>query len=234
MRTLVSLALLAACGGGSTNIKPTLKLADRTDAEIARLISAAGGTDMFGSQAQLDQFSDSFRTDPCPAITVAGNAVTVTGGCTTTDGVQIAGSATAENDVAWDQITYNPGSDSVYTFVGFALTQQSFTQTFDGSFRQTDNFTTWDGDITVTQLDLTVRSDIHYECDAGSGNCDLSGSGLELPGVGGVTADGTVSVANQTASASFTLHGIDTLTAQITQGCVAWQIDGSDRAKVCQ
>jgi hypothetical protein len=83
-------------------------------------------------------------------------------------------------------------------------------------------------------LGIDTRSDIHYECDRSSNSCDLSGSGIELVGVGGALVGGSVSVAGGATSSSFTLRGVDTLTAHITQGCVEWQISGSDRMKACQ
>src|SRR6185295_4939419 len=110
MRLACALVLLAACGSDhETNIKPTLKLADQDDATIARLISAAGGTDMFSTETQVDRFSSS--TDPCPAVSVAGNTVTLTGGCTTMDGITIDGTASVSNPTAWDQVQYNFQSD---------------------------------------------------------------------------------------------------------------------------
>ena len=72
---------------------------------------------------------------------------------------------------------------------------------------------------------------IHYECDAGDRTCDLSGSGIELVGVGGVLVSGSVDL--DTNTQHYTLHGADTLTATITSGCVAYQISGSDRMKAC-
>src|SRR5262245_21578157 len=104
MRSLSSLVVplltlglgLGACGDGEeshTDVEPTLEFATLSDAEIGRLISAAGGGDMFSAQAQVDQFGDTFMADPCPNIAVEGSSATVTGGCTTLDGLEISGSA---------------------------------------------------------------------------------------------------------------------------------------------
>jgi len=230
MRKLACIVVLAACGGGgSTNVKPTLKFADRSDAELSQLISAAGGTAMFSAQAQVDQFAGS--TDPCPAATVDKQTVTLTGGCSTTDGVMVGGTATATNSPSWDQITYDYGNGTSYTLTGLTLTQSGFAQSYDGRIDISGSFTVYDADITSTMLDVSIRSDIHYECDAGDKTCDLSGSGIELIGVGGALVSGGVDL--NTNTQHYTLHGVDTLTADITQGCVAYQISGSDRVKVC-
>jgi hypothetical protein len=230
MRKLACIVVVAACGGGgSTNVKPTLKFADRSDAELSQLISAAGGTAMFSAQAQVDQFSSS--TDTCPAVAVDGQTITLTGGCTTQDGVMVAGTATATNSPSWDQITYDYTSGTSYQLTGLALTQSGFTQSYDGRVDIADNFTVYDGDVTSTMLDVTIRSDIHYECDAGDRTCDLSGSGIELVGAGGVLVSGSVDL--NTNTQHYTLHGADTLTATISAGCVAYQISGSDRMKAC-
>jgi hypothetical protein len=239
MRTLAIVVMCAGCsgGGGSTDVKPTLKLADRSDAELARLIGAAGGADMFQAQAEVDQYGGS--TDPCPAIAIAGDTATLSGGCTTTDGIQLQGTASATNSVAWDpQITYRYNADTSYAFVDFALVESGQSLTYDGTMRVTDMMTTWDADVTTTMLGVSVRSDIYYHCDrtgAQSVACELSGSGLELIGVGGVLASGNVDTDASTGktTATYTLRGIDTLTATITNGCVAWQISGTTRAKAC-
>src|SRR5690348_6817285 len=91
--------LVAACGGGggSTDIEPTLRFADRTDTEISRLINAAAGTDMFSAQAQVDQLADTFDGDPCPTIAVDGLTATLTGGCTRQDGTEVRGAAVVTN-----------------------------------------------------------------------------------------------------------------------------------------
>jgi hypothetical protein len=210
-------------------VKPTLRFADRSDAELSQLISAAGGTAMFSAQAQVDQFSGA--TDPCPSVTVDRSTVTLTGGCTTTDGVMVAGTATATNSPSWDQITYDYNSGTSYQLTGLALTQSGFTQSYDGRIDISGSFTVYDADITATMQGVAIRSDIHYECDAGDKTCDLSGSGIELVGVGGALVSGGVDL--NTNTQHYTLHGVDTLTASIAQGCVAYQISGSDRVKVC-
>ncbi len=232
MRVLACMLLVGACGGGgSTNVKPTLRFADRSDSEIAALINAAGGTAMFSAQAQLDQFAGT--TDPCPAIAVAGSTVTLTGGCTTADGVMFGGTARVTNSPAWDQITYDPGSDSEYELDAVTFTQSGLATSYDGRVTISGNFTTYDADVTSNLLGIDTRSDLHYECDRGSQSCDLSGSGIELVGVGGALVGGSVTVAGGATSSSFTLHGADTLTAHITQGCIAWSISGTSRAHTC-
>jgi hypothetical protein len=232
MQRLACLVVVAACGGGgSTNVKPTLKFADRSDTEVAALINAAGGTAMFSAQAQIDQFAGS--TDPCPAVAVTGSTITLTGGCTTMDGVTIGGSATVTNPAAWDQVTYNYTNDTTYELSALTFMQSSVTTSYDGRVTIADNFSTYDADLTSDNLGIDVRSDIHYECDRGSSTCDLSGSGIEMIGVGGALVGGSVTVAGGATSSSFTLHGVDTLTAHVTQGCVEWQISGSDRMKAC-
>src|SRR5437763_14698102 len=121
MRTAYLLLAVGACGGGPhTDIKSTLKIGDRSDAEIARLISAAGGTDMFGAEAQADQFSSA--TGACPVLAVSGRSVTLTGGCTTSDGVAIAGSATLTNPIAFDQVQYDFSAATTYSFAQLSLT----------------------------------------------------------------------------------------------------------------
>ena len=234
MRAITWLApvLLVACGGGGndSDVEPDLVFADRSDAEIGRMISAAGGTDMFSAQSQLDQFGDTFGTvDPCPAIAIDGVTATVTGGCTTAEGVEIRGSATVTNPASWDQIEWDLGQDTRYDLDAMAFVQTGFTLSYDGAFTISE-FTRWDADLVATQLDLGVRSDLHIRCSQSS--CSLSDSGLELVGVGGAHVSGTISISGS-ASASFTLRGVDTLHATIENGCVAWNIEGTDRAMTC-
>jgi hypothetical protein len=232
MRKL-ALLVMVGCGGGggSTDVKPTLSFKDRTDVELSQLVNAAGGTDMFLAENEVDQFSSS--TDACPAVTVSGNTITLTGGCTTTDGTTIAGSAVVTNPVAWDQIDYNYQDATDYELSALTLTTSSQTMMFDGRITISGNFTVYDADVTTNMLGTAIRSDIHYECDQGSKTCDLSGSGIELVGVGGALVSGSVKVAQTGQSASYTLQGTDTLKAMVTTGCVAYTISDSSSAKTC-
>jgi hypothetical protein len=224
---------LSACGGGGndSDVEQTLVFADRSDAEIARLISAAGGTDMFSAQSQLDQYGDTFDpVDPCPGVAIAGDTATITGGCTTADGVEIQGTATVSNPASWDQIEWNPTRDSHYDLDGLAFVQVGYTVSYDGAFEVGNDFQSWDADLVATQLELGVRSDIHYRCTTSA--CSLTDSGLELVGVGGAHVSGSVRISG-TASASYTLTGVDTLVATVESGCVAWRIEGTGREMTC-
>lgn len=235
---LVVLLLLGCGGGGGTDIQGTLVFADRSDLEIVRLINAAAGTEVFGAEAQLNRFGDTFDSDPCPSVTVSGNVATVTGGCTTGDGVAIEGTLTVTNPLGWDQIDdYDFGSPTVYEARAFSVTysgQQP--QIFDGTIRRSDSFTVLDADITVTQLGVALRSDLYYHCtNPSSPACTVSGSGIELVGVGGALVSGSVSIdrAAGRQTSQFTLQGVDRLTVIQDGSCVGWSIEGTDRGITC-
>ena len=224
-------------GGGSTDIEATMRFSDRSDQEIARLINAAAGTDMFLAESQIDQFGDTFDGDPCPAVTVSGNTATVTGGCTRLDGTEIQGTASVTNPLGWDQIEeYDYTRDTEYEAVGLTIIDNGFSQTYDGFIHRTDMLTSWDADITVTSLDVTLRSDLYYVCtNPNAPRCTLSGSGLEMPGIGGAKVSGTVSIDASTNRqvADFTLQGADKLTVHVADGCIEWHIEGTDRGMDC-
>jgi hypothetical protein len=240
---LVMFALpLAACGGGSTDIKGTLRFADRSDLEISRLVNAASGSEGFQAQATAESYADPFEPgDPCPARALEGNTGTITGGCTTQDGVVIEGSVAIDNPLSWC-LTFDAStgwcdvehegeyaSPTKYTFAGFAITQSGFKRSFDGVLTSASIDGYIDMDITSVQLDIAVRSDIYAERD-GSRNVDINGSGIELVGVGGARVDGEINVSstNQTTG-SFTLDGADTLQVTMENSCVSWRIEGTQR-----
>ena len=246
MRTRDSLAfaiptiLLAACGGagGSTDIESTLRFIDRTDTEIARMMNAAVGSEIFQAQAQIDQFGDTFDPDPCPTVSISGRTATVTGGCTTADGVTIAGMAIVTNPIGWDQPEFEDvgyGDDATYEMIGLSFTQAGYTQSYDGLIERAGDFTSWDADMTTDAFGVQLRSDIYMSCSGGgtSATCRVSNSGLELIGVGGATVSGTQRLTNQMVVTDLTLRGEDTLTVHVENNCIAWQIEGTERQQVC-
>lgn len=233
------LATLGACGdeaGGSTDIQPTLRFADRTDAELVRLMDAAGGTDMFRAAGYLDQFGDTFEPEPCPTITVAGSTATITTGCSRADGSQLTGGGSVDNPIGWDQLDYRFQDDTLYTFDQLTIVVAGTTQTLDGSLRRSDSLTTYDADLTVGLFDITVRSDLYVHCtNPQRPSCAFTNSGIELPGIGGARVSGTVSASSSGGGQTidFTLQGADKLTMHASAGCVAWSIEGTSRGQTC-
>jgi hypothetical protein len=241
--SLLMYALLAACdGGGSTDIKGTLRFADRSDLEISRLVNAASGSEGFQAQATAESYADPFETgDPCPARAFSGDTGTITGGCTTQDGDAIEGSIEIKNPLSWCLVFDTAASwcdmeyegnfadPTQYAFNGFAITQSGFRRSFDGQLTSAtlDGFI--DMDLVSVQLDVAVRSDIYVERDS-SRNVSINGSGIELVGVGGARVDGEISISstNQT-NGSFTLDGADTLRVTMENNCVSWRIEGTQR-----
>jgi hypothetical protein len=235
---LILLSVLGACGssgGGSTDIEPTLRFADRSDAEISRLVAASQGSEGFQAQAQVGAFDNSFDTnpDPCPAIAISGHTVTITGDCTTRDNVRIEGSASVTNPLGWGsgetEIEYDYGADTVYELDGLAYVYTSgMRQAYDGVFRTGSSFTKMDMDVTAEIAGVGVRSDIYISCSQ-SGTCNVNGSGVELVDVGGARVSGSIVVRGSTASASFTLKGEDTVKVTMQNNCVSWTLEGTDR-----
>lgn len=232
------LVALAACGsdGGSTDVQPTLRFADRTDAELLRLIDAAGGTDLFRATGMLDQFGDTFEVEPCPTITIAGSVATVTGGCARNDGTRLEGSGAVDNPIGWDQLDYQFQDDTLYTFTGFGLVDGQTTQSFDGWLRRTDGLATWDADLTASLLGVTVRSDLYIHCtNPQQPSCAFTNSGIELVGGGGARVSGTVTASTTGGGQriDLTLQGADRLTIHSTGTCLGWQIEGTTRGMTC-
>ena len=231
---LFALLALTACGGvgGSTDVEPTLVFADRSDLEISRLVAAASASEGFGAQAQLSQYDDPFAEDPCPTVVEdpGGLEVTITGGCTTLDDQLIEGSATIHNPLGWGDFDYDFTSSSIYELDGFSVTfsqTAGLRQSWDGVFETAPSFSSLDLDLTVEQSGVEVRSDLYMECDRTE--CEHGESGLELIGFGGARVSGTIGVAGQTAVGSLTLRGADTVSVSIADGCIRWELEGTDR-----
>lgn len=235
MRTApCALWFLAACGiGGSTDVEPSLRMADRSDLEINRLVSAASGSEGFQAQAQVGQFDDPFEDDPCPAVVEdpAANRVTVTGGCTRADGSSVEGAVEIVNPLGWGELDYDFTESSVYTFDDFAIVTAGTRFGYDGVFTIGPSYEELDMDLVTDGFGITLRSDLHMECDRTS--CEIGNSGLELGDAGGVLVSGSLGIAGQSASGHFTLEGADTVRVTIENNCVAWQLDGTNRGMTC-
>lgn len=225
---------LAACGaGGSTDIDPTLVLAERSDLEINRLVAAASGSEGFQAQGQLGQFDEPFEPDPCPVVVEDVDRVTITGGCTRADGMAVEGSATITNPLGWGELDYDFTEDSIYEYAGFALVFEGGTRMgYDGVFRIAPSYDELDMDLVVDSFGATLRSDLFMDCDMSG--CELGESGLELVGVGGVRVSGSIGVGGQQVDGDLTIRGADTsVKVTIANNCVAWRLEGTDRAKTC-
>jgi hypothetical protein len=196
------------------------------------LINAAALTDVFLGQSVVFQFDEPFEPDPCPAIAIDGNRVTLTGGCTTqtTDPIQVEGTATVTNPMAWGDIIYDFSEDSTYEYAGFAITESGFRTSYDGRFTIASNYESIDADLTVDSFGVVIRSDVYAECSRSQTvTCDIDNSGLELVGVGGALVSGNIAAGGTSASSSFTLRGADTLRVEQSGGCVEWWVEGTDR-----
>lgn len=231
--------LLVGCGGpgGGTDIDPTLVFADRSDAQLVRLMNAGAGSEIFLAELQLNQFGDVSDADPCPAISIEGNVATITGGgCTTAAGTTIEGSAVVTNPIGWDQIEdYRFGSDTLYEADAFSTSSGGQPPVIiDGYIRRTNSLQTYETDFTFTQLDVGVRSDLVLACTTAAGNvsCTISG-GIELIGVGGAVVSGTIETVGGAQTLDITLQGADRLLMHREGSCFGWSIEGTERGMPC-
>jgi hypothetical protein len=220
MRSLI-MVLVVGCGSSAptTDIAPTLRFADRSDAEINALVCGAATNDLLVAYVMLHQFETS--DDPCPGV--QGN--TPTGGCTTANGTAITGSVTVSHDgTRFDALT---------------LTNSFVAETWNGSFGGHD--------LTVERAGISVREDLNYTCvdlvDCEEANvchsmCTAESSGVELVGVGGALVTGTWyyearSEAHLVAP-TLELVGEDTLTVDGPGAMGMWKVGSRTGSFLCQ
>ncbi len=176
------IAIVAGCSAGPhvTDIQPSLRLADRSDAEIERLIRAAFGGDASNAYTAFGSLVGT--SDPCPTVTFDDDTTTIHGGCTTIAGVTIDGIATqTEKGFDFDHLT---------------IAQQFY----DGSVA-VDGDHIIAADLVVDRDGISVRSDLanDYTTLPGCDNeCAISvgpvGSGLELTAVVACSCPGPGSI----------------------------------------
>ena len=188
------LAALAGCDSGHTlDIAPTLRLADRSQAELARLVHAASGGDLDDALASAG------------AAPLAGRVVT----SPQADGFAI---------VRFEQWTVaTPAGQATYD--GSARVWLPFTA--GCQFDDVDLTVDRDGVVVRSELSLSCEADPAGVCDNECVlPCRLQHSGLELVGAGGVLAAGQwryLAIGSPCRQAflqpdEITLQGIDSLT----------------------
>jgi hypothetical protein len=171
MRSWIAV-LVVGCGSSphTTDIAPTLRFADRSDAEIDQLICSAASNDVLEAFAMVS----AFYGGTCPGLKGAPGD-----GCITASGTTIMGSVTREPaNIQFDALT---------------LTNPTFVETWNGSV-DAGNELSAVSDLTVDRAGIRVRADLGYTC-VDLGNCEEQnlctfsctpeGSGVELVGVGG-------------------------------------------------
>jgi hypothetical protein len=175
MRSLITV-LVVGCGSSAptTDIAPTLRFADRSDAEINALICGAATDDFLVSDVMLSELGMS----TCPSV----QGDTLVGGCTTVNGTAITGSvARSYAGTRFDALTITTKAASTVTWNG--------SRGFGNS-----------PDLTVEREGISVREQLNYTCvdlvDCEESNtcrqmCTSESSGVELVDVGGALVSGT-------------------------------------------
>jgi hypothetical protein len=203
MRSSIAVFVVVGCSSSphTTDVAPTLRFADRSDAEINALICSAASNDVLVADAMVFAFEMPSAT--CPGV--QGN--TPVGGCTTASGTAITGSVTS--------------SYAGTRFDALTVTRPASAETWNGSLGFGSG-----PDLTVGRAGISVREELNYTCvelvDCEEGMvcrqmCTSESSGVELVGVGGALVSGTwVYEARDSAhlvGANLELVGEDTLTA---------------------
>jgi hypothetical protein len=217
---LLTAVFVVGCGSSphTTDIAPTLRFADRSDAEINQLICSAASNDVLEASAMVAAFEMHGAT--CPGV-----EGTPGGGCTTASGTTITGSVT----------NHSPG----IRFDALTLTNPTFVETWNGSV-DFGNELSAASDLTVGRAGISVRADLGYTCvrletDDGCNvchdTCTPEGSGVELVGAGGALVSGTWGYVARSsphlAGPNIELVGEDTLTVEATGAWHAGSRSGS-------
>jgi hypothetical protein len=152
--------------------------------------------------------------DTCPTWSTSGDITTWQGGCTSSNGVAITGTATTWRS---DYILHG-------TFDAWTIGNTSYS----GTAVWMDPLLARDSDLTVDIDGIAVRSNLSISCQPEPDcdnlcvvDCTPEGSGVELVGIGGALVSGTWTDVTYgdiatLASRTVTLHGADTLIADNT------------------
>nr|HEX4316978.1 hypothetical protein [Kofleriaceae bacterium] len=222
------LASVAACGGSSNS---SATFSGKSDAQLERaIVAATDGDVVFAELVASADASAPPGGDTCPTIATTGNEVDVTGGCTTSDGTKITGSAKLVDvppllsgsgaapttfSMDFDQLA-STGSDGVLSFDG----------TVDG------NAGVLTADLDDTLLGIGAHVDMSLSCGSASGQCTVGdGASIDVDGIGAATVTG--SWAGDQSTMAVTVTGAETMTLSAANGCVVYAIDGGASGRFC-
>ncbi|MEZ4364762.1 MAG: hypothetical protein R2939_00575 [Kofleriaceae bacterium] len=226
--TLASLSLLTSLAACTDDAPPPptgdATLAEATPAQLRRIVTGGLGLDGITATFLVGSYVDQVGV-ACPAVTTAGDTLTVTGGCTTDDGVRIDGAVVGRNVPA----LFAPPDPSVVTEVtldGFELDDPAQGRMrFDGSMSwRADDYYAYDLRTVIGGLEaeLTARYEVDDTSMAPVGDAQVT-----VPGVGTAAIAGRW---NRTLDGgTFELLGADVLTIDLgaaREDCTPYAIDG--------
>jgi hypothetical protein len=219
----VAIAVLwtAACGE-DLGIDATLTQEALEDATILELVSAASGYEAEQAVHSLVYLRDQMNDDPlCPSVVedTATATVTLTGGCTTHDGISVIGSAQAIRHPGWG----NDGTQVArYTFDSFRISGPFPSFVYDGTIE-------WGP--TSLEMDLHIDTSDHVIVARGTRACENTSSctlnaGVQLLDAGGALASGSL-------NGTWRLQGADVVeVTHDSSGCAHVHIVGGREVPV--
>jgi hypothetical protein len=232
-----SLLSFAACGGDDGNVTPEYD-ADFASADDAHLMRALGAG--IGMDAKLAHFTvagyASFPIDDdtglsCPTFARSGDQVTVTGGCTMDDGTRIEGRIIYSNVAPiFPSNDYDPSKPTSITFEDYSMEDDDGLFAYDGTLRIEPSGAT-SANLTVTMLDITVRSKLEVTCADGECTVD-DDSWIDVDDLGGARVEGTWPFDATMWGGAVTLRGAQVLemdTADATGDCLPYSLDGVEK-----
>jgi hypothetical protein len=228
MRRYLSFILVAACSGSS---QQEAVFAGRSDAQIERAAAAVTGGDVTAATFLAVLYENG--SGACPSVTRdAQNVAHVQGGCTTSDGKQLAGSVAIDNIPNLTDTGADPTKPGRLDFAQLSITNAGHTMSFDGSIDIDPAGTSSPGGLTAALdfgLDGVVsHDDFTYHCDT---QCTYdAGSTIDVDGIGEATVTGTFTLTSP-QQVMIQLRGADELDLQTSNGCIAYS--GAATGELC-
>ncbi|HVK77238.1 MAG TPA: hypothetical protein VM734_28225 [Kofleriaceae bacterium] len=227
---------LAACGGDAAD---QASFASATQAQRERAIVAGTGADsMIATLIASSAAAVPPGTPSCPKVETSDNTVTVSGGCTTSDGEKVSGRFTGTNlpPLFGAGSGYDPTKPTEVAFDGYLLDSAG-----------TEDDLAIDGTVTM-HPDERVIVDLRVSLggleaisrgtwkSAGESTTVEAGTTIEVTGVGEAEVQGTWNMDGDFSSGALELHGADVLKVDIAamvDGCAPITIDGKAAGQIC-